>query len=317
MQSIPTTKSSIFNACIIQPSLRSNNDESPIQATEAVIELMMNASSKGSQEETTTSLNKKSTNIDMFILPELCPIGYSEETFDENFSTSTTPSPNKEILRRIDQRMQQTAQTLNCAICYGTIGYSNDDDDNDKHQDQQQEEKYNIRQIVVDDTGTEIASYDKIHLCDYGDCAETRFFTPGQKIVSFRYKNWKFGLLICADMRYPILSQKMVQSPQHNVDVILQPACFARDISFRTWKSFRETRAVENGVYWLAVNYAGPQFGESSMVPPWVDEHHEPRVMDNEIGYLIVTLDRQILDYARTELPFHKHTVSTSCGSYN
>jgi predicted amidohydrolase len=117
--------------------------------------------------------------------------------------------------------------------------------------------------------------------------------------------------MICADIRYPVLSRRLVKD--HQVDVLLQPACFARDISFRTWQSFRETRAVENGAYFLAGNYAGCNYGEASMVPPWVDEHHEPEVLGTDVGYLMGMLDRKVLQQARTELPFHKHLCETKC----
>eukprot|EP00339_Tiarina_fusa_P002590 CAMPEP_0117017554 /NCGR_PEP_ID=MMETSP0472-20121206/13688_1 /TAXON_ID=693140 ORGANISM="Tiarina fusus, Strain LIS" /NCGR_SAMPLE_ID=MMETSP0472 /ASSEMBLY_ACC=CAM_ASM_000603 /LENGTH=297 /DNA_ID=CAMNT_0004721947 /DNA_START=99 /DNA_END=992 /DNA_ORIENTATION=+ len=291
-----------FHACILQPPLRAP-DETPAQATEAVIKLMKEAA-QSSESKT-----------DLFLLPELCPIGYSEDTFakllptaaassEEGDNKKHTNNNSRDIYRQIDLRLQETARELDCAICYGTVGWNSDTSDTKRF----------IRQLVVDDTGSRIASYDKIHVCNYGDCNETRFFTPGSKAVSFSYRGWKFGILICADMRYPILAQRLVKD--HGVDVLLQPACFARDVSFRTWKSFRETRAVENGVYFLAGNYAGDNFGEASVVPPWVDEDHEPMVLDNRVGYLSAVLDRKVLQQARTELPFYKHLCQTPCCDY-
>jgi predicted amidohydrolase len=43
------------------------------------------------------------------------------------------------------------------------------------------EQRLTIRQVVVDGTGSVICMYDKIHLCDYGDCAETRYFVAGDR----------------------------------------------------------------------------------------------------------------------------------------
>jgi hypothetical protein len=80
-------------------------------------------------------------------------------------------------------------------------------------------------------------------------------------------------VLICA---IPTCVKTLVKD--HGVDALLQPACFMRDISFRTWKSFQ-------GVYFLVGNYAGSNFGEASMVPLWVDKHHESKVMGTEVGY--------------------------------
>ncbi len=146
------------------------------------------------------------------------------------------------------------------------------------------------------------------------DCAETRFFTKGNKITSFTIKGWKFGLLICADIRYPLLSRALVQDPQHSVDVLLQPACFIRDISFRTWQSFRETRAVENGVYFLAGNYAGDEFGDATFVPPWIDDAgngvNEPVSLSTDEGFMLAELDRDTLVHARSAFPFYKSVVN-------
>ena len=180
--------------------------------------------------------------------------------------------------------------------------------------------KLSIRQIVMDRTGTQVAVYDKTHLCDYGVCAETRFFQPGpfSRPVSFEVQtrdgasSFRFGLLICADMRYPNLSRAL--AAEHRVDCILQPAAFARDCSFRTWSSFRETRAVENSVYWIGVNYAGPDFGESCIVPPWVDEDHEPLKLGREPAYLIGRVCRGTLDLVRNTMPFYRTLVGEHQG---
>lgn len=141
-------------------------------------------------------------------------------------------------------------------------------------------------------------------MCDYGDCNERRYFTPGKHLCCFECHGWKLGVMICADIRYTILSRKLVLGDNNNnndndsgnfhnandnkstintttttasllsvfdtCQVLLQPACFSRDISFYSWKSFKETRAIENSAYFLGVNYAGSYYGESSVTPPWV-----------------------------------------------
>lgn len=62
--------------------------------------------------------------------------------------------------------------TIGCCICYGTIGDTGITPS---------EQRLTIRQVVVDGTGSVICKYDKIHLCDYGDCAETRYFVAGDR----------------------------------------------------------------------------------------------------------------------------------------
>lgn len=93
------------------------------------------------------------------------------------------------------------------------------------------------------------------------------------------------------------------------VDVLLQPAAFNRDITFRTWTSFRETRAVENSVYLVAVNYGGVEYGMSSIVPPWIDEHHEPLVAGSGDECLVGCIHRDVLDWARQNMPFYNNLI--------
>lgn len=232
--------------------------------------------------------------IDLFVLPELSPVGYSEDTFARFLPK--TPAL-QEVYRKIDDAFANQARILRTFICYGTVGWIFRPNGS---------LGFSIRQNVLDRTGRLVASYDKIHFCDYGDCAETHFFEAGPRAapVSFSIDGFRFGLLICADMRNPTLSRSLVRD--HKVDVLLQPAAFARDVSFRTWKSFRETRAVENSVYFIGVNYAGEAFGETSVVPPWVDELHEPLVMGRPEGYLVGRIQRSTLNMVRTTMPFYR-----------
>jgi predicted amidohydrolase len=76
-------------------------------------------------------------------------------------------------------------------------------------------------------------------------------------------------------------------------------------MTFRTWNSFRETRAVENSVYFVAVNYAGDYYGETAIVEPWVDENHEPDTLGEE-GVLVKTLYRDVLDKVRADFPYYR-----------
>ena len=213
----------------------------------------------------------------------------------------------------MDCVFQVTARALGVYICYGTIGYTTTATATNAADASKTLPPMFIRQVVVDRSGRQIALYDKTHLCDYGVCAETRFFQPGpySRPVSFSVTSarnprcsLRFGLLICSDIRYPELSRKL--TAEHRVDAILQPAAFARDCSFRTWSSFRETRAVENSVYFVGVNYAGVDYGDSAIVAPWVDEDHEPLVLGREQGFLIGKISRRTLDQVRNTMPFYR-----------
>ena len=249
--------------------------------------------------------------VDLFVLPELAPIGYSEDTFAKFLPINAT---NQAMYQEFDRFFQVTARKLNAYVCYGTIGWSYE---NRNGLVQLGIPRLFIRHIVVDRLGTQIACYDKTYLCNYGACAESRFFQPGPASLptSFpvysrdRSCSFRFGLLLCSDMRYPHLARTLTADVEHRVDCILQPCSFSRDCSFRTWASFRETRAVENSVFWIGINYAGKDYGETSIVPPFVDEDHEPITLECEEGYVIGRVARSTLEYARTTFPFYRNLL--------
>ena len=299
-----------IRVCALQPYLRPIF-ESPVDAVVRIQHQMQAIAS--------------SEIVDLFVLPELAPIGYSEHTF-ARFLPIT--SENQRMYCEMDRVFQETARALGVYICYGTIGYNTTSTTSNRSNTAADAKTNNtippmfIRQVVVDRLGKQIAVYDKTHLCDYGVCAETRFFQPGPHShpVSFSVTSardprcaFRLGLLICSDIRYPELSRALVA--EHRVDAILQPSAFVRDCSFRTWSSFRETRAVENSVYFVGVNYAGVDFGESSIVAPWVDDDHEPLTLGREQGFVIGRICRSTLDQVRNTMPFHRKLCSSSGSS--
>mmetsp|Transcript_4543 Transcript_4543/g.10172 ORF Transcript_4543/g.10172 Transcript_4543/m.10172 type:complete len:351 (+) Transcript_4543:129-1181(+) len=309
-QGTGTTRSDNSSLCIaaVQAPLR-HDSLHPLDAARSVVRTMKSA----------VAAAKHPNTIDLFVLPELCPLGYSEHTF-QNYLHSDA------ILDGISMMIAQFAAEHKVYVCYGTVGKLDSCSSTTQSQSQQTSSgsrsrlcatndsvgkqspspPRTIRSVIVNDIGAEIACYDKLHLCDYGNCAETRFFSPGGELCSFACRGFRIGLIICADMRYPNLSRKLAGDPRHTVDAIIQPAAFARDISFRTWKSFRETRAVENGVYFIGINYAGESYGETSLNEPWIDEHHEPLVLGTREGVLLGSIKRSTLIRAREEMPFYR-----------
>ncbi|CAB9500032.1 Deaminated glutathione amidase [Seminavis robusta] len=286
--------SSCLIICALQPSLRLDA-QPPADAIDAAIAIMEQAS------------KLHASSIDLFVLPELSPIGYSEHTFAHYLPAN---SEKQQLYLDLDTRMAQAAQDLKAHICYGSVGWHSKNKEDDGSGDNQVD--YTIRQIVVDPNGNKVAVYDKIYLCDVGECAETRFFvpSPSEQPVSFQIGNrWNLGMLICFDQRFPTLAR--TYAAQHNVHVLLQPAAFLRDCTFVTWKSFRETRAIENSVYFVGVNYGGTDYGETTCVPPWVDdsgnEDYQPQSLGRESDtWLVCQIKASVLDQVRTTFPYYR-----------
>jgi predicted amidohydrolase len=269
--------------CALQPHGRKPGD-SPLDATQRILKHMDDIASK--------------ETVDLFVLPQLSPVGYSEDTF-RNYLPRTPAM--QSMYHQIGFAFASKACKLQVFISYGTIGWRPRADGT---------LSFFIRQVVLDRSGQVVSSYDKVHLKDYGNSAETRYFERGSTECAtvFTINGLRFGTLLCADMRYPNLCRNLVRDQL--VDVLLQPAAFSRDdSSFRTWKSFRETRAVENSVYFVGVNYAGESYGETSFVPPWVDDEHVPLVLRKKEAYLMGKVERNVLHHVRSAMPFYRHLM--------
>ena len=163
--------------CAFQVDLRPPC-ETPLIACHRALALLDQAASAASQQP-----------IDLFVLPELAPIGYSEDTFAKYLPVTQDI---KDMFLKMDHAFADKARQLQAHICYGTIGWKERSDGSFS---------FSIRQNVVDPAGQFVAIYDKIHVCDYGDCAETRFFEAGpDEPVSFAIRGFRIGIIICADM---------------------------------------------------------------------------------------------------------------------
>ena len=68
-----------------------------------------------------------------------------------------------------------------------------------------------------------------------------------------------------------------------------------------------ETRAVENSIYWIGVNYSGSNYGMTTIVPPFVDNDHEPVKLDCGEGHLIGSVSRKTLTETRAQMPFYRN----------
>ena len=158
--------------------------------------------------------------------------GYSEHVFgalSDLAEDASTAAPCFQVF-------SQLAKERSSFICYGVPGIH-------------PESGFTIRQVVLDDSGSVVSIYDKIHLCDFGDGRETKWFRPGERLSYFDCRGFRIGVMICADMRHTELSRELALG--RGCDILLQPAAFARDVTFASWQSFVECRALENQV-WLA-----------------------------------------------------------------
>ncbi|CAK9017228.1 Omega-amidase NIT2 (Nitrilase homolog 2) [Durusdinium trenchii] len=222
-------------------------------------------------------------SADIYLLPELAPTGYNQHVFDSLDVWAEAEGPDAATC----QVLSTVAKERDAFICYG-VPFCHPDGG------------YTIRQVVLDNSGAVIATYDKIHLCHFGDGRETNWFRPGEHLCFFDCRGFRLGVLICADMRYTELCRELAIG--RGCDVLLHPTAFARDVTFASWPSFVECRALENQVYWAAVNYAGDHFGGSMWCPPWVDGVERSLAIEEAV--VVHEATKEELASVRSSFPF-------------
>jgi len=212
----------------------------------------------------------------IYLLPELSSSGYGKKSF-EHLETVAEDSYGLSF-----KSFSALAQEYSCYICYGfprkNLG------------------NFYISQAVVSPQGKQLLVYDKIHICQFGDCVEKQYFSRHSdvQIPVFSVNNVNIGIAICYDIRFPEYSRKL--AIDHQIHVLLHPGGWPRDAGFKTWHTFVITRAIENQIYIASVNRASDQNGASIFCPPMIDDNSKPTVLGTEEGFLVGEIS---LDYVR------------------
>ncbi len=121
---------------------------------------------------------------------------------------------------------------------------------------------YRNRMYFVKPSG-EVVHYDKHHLFRPG--GEARDYKPGRERVIVEYMGWRFLLLVCYDMRFPVWSRN-----RGDYDAIICSASWADDRR-DVWCTLLRARAIENQCYLAGVNRVGKDpdgnyVGESAII---------------------------------------------------
>jgi omega-amidase len=154
--------------------------------------------------------------------------------------------------------------------------------------------------LHINPLGELITSYRKIHPFSYS--AENKFYSRGIKTVITEINNWKVGLSICYDLRFPELFR---QYSKEKVELIVVIANWP-DSRIRQWSTLLSARAIENQCYVAAVNRTGNDRklhynGYSSIYDP----------MGNEVVFLpddekIISaeISKETVEQVRKKFPF-------------
>ncbi len=152
------------------------------------------------------------------------------------------------------------------------------------------------RMFFVKPSG-EAVWYDKHHLFRPG--GEGRDYTPGTRRVVAEYKGWRFLLLVCYDLRFPVWSRN-----RGDYDVILYSASWA-EARRDAWRTLLRARAIENQCYTVGVNRVGTDpdaayAGDSAIVDFKGRTLADAGAVEQT---LVATLDSDALAAFRREFP--------------
>lgn len=128
--------------------------------------------------------------------------------------------------------------------------------------------------LVFDNTGRQVARYDKIHLFGFqmGDeqYHEERTIEAGDTPVTVESPFGRLGLSICYDLRFPELYRAM-----KDVDIIFVPSAFTETTGRAHWETLLRARAIENLAYVVAPAQGGRHengretHGDTLIIDPW------------------------------------------------
>ena len=111
-------------------------------------------------------------------------------------------------------------------------------------------------------------------------------------------------------------SKKVVSAlAGQNVDVVVLPELSAIDYSreaFATWHPFAISRAIENQIYFLSLNRAGKNWGNSLHCLPWMDENTHPiNLPEHDERFEVVTLRKSEIRSVRENYTFLKDRLES------
>jgi predicted amidohydrolase len=213
-------------------------------------------------------------NTDLVILPEMFTTGFSMKP--DGIASSYS----------IYDWMKDHAMAGDFAI-YGSVMFLKDSG------------SYCNRGIFMKPDG-DFTIYDKRHT--FTLAGESNVYDAGEKPVIANYKDWKFNLQICYDLRFPVYSRNV-----QDYDVVLYVANWPVP-RVNAWDALLRARAIENMAYSIGVNRVGTDgtgmdysghsqvydvLGHEMIEHPWETE-----------GIQTVTLDKEHIELYRTKLKF-------------
>lgn len=194
-------------------------------------------------------------DTDIIVLPEMCLSPYENDKFESNAIEEGDA---------IFQTFANIAKTQQAYLIAGSVPERDGKD------------LFNSS-FVFDRTGRCIGKYRKMHLFaitypDGTNYQESDTLSAGTEVVTLETDFGTIGLMICFDIRFPLLARKL---RQQGADMLIAPAAFNTYTGPHHWTLAFRARAVDNQLFTVgvspAVDSAGSYqyYGHSIVVNPF------------------------------------------------
>ncbi len=175
------------------------------------------------------------------------------------------------------------------------------------------------RSLLIAPDGGIVARYDKLHMFDVTisdteSFRESAAYRPGDRAVLAQVDGIGLGLSICYDLRFPHLYRRLAQA---GARILTVPSAFNPTTGAAHWEVLLRARAIETGCFVLAPAQCGTHpaphspdrparrsHGHSLVVAPWGEVLADAGTVP---GAVIVSLDLQAVDRARSRIPSLSH----------
>ena len=194
------------------------------------------------------SSHAKNSGAELVVFPEMVDTGYSMtaiQKYAETWADGAVP------------KLQEIAKSISVAIAGGVSerdGLS----------------IYNA-QVFIDTTGRVVGKYRKTHLVTAAPLDERVCISPGNEFTSLSMGEFRFGMSICYDLRFPEMGRTL--AVEHRANVLINSSAwpFPRMEHLRI---LALARAIENQTYLILSNRVGTDdsvtfCGTSAIIDPY------------------------------------------------
>jgi predicted amidohydrolase len=167
--------------------------------------------------------------------------------------------------------------------------------------------------IWINESGEVLHCYQKLHMLEMNlpggpEIHESDFCQPGESVLApFETPIGQVGAMICFDLRFPLLAQKLVSM---GAEVLIYPSAFVPTTGELHWIPLLQARAIECQAYVIAPDQVGKHneqrssYGHSVVIDPWGRVIAQLESEENVLVY--AEIDREQVKLARQSLPLKR-----------